>query len=618
MSSITANDIAEAWRLDRRKFEHHIDDYKAAIREVVGFRFGRDSASTLKAGESGQAELPKLSNFLAEQYLIYQCNLIPNDLQHDVVCELPGSEYDCERLRTLFDRVWKRHNILRAVEQCVSAAILGPMGIIKVGFKYGKDTEIYGSERIPTIEPMVQFIPTEDYSSDYLARDDHEITREGHTYVADAKAIIKANALGRSEDPKEWEFDPDVFNPEQVATVEEANAALEDLQQTTLAGSPFMTKGASDNRAQTIAGKRVMLLDESFRVGDDWYVGTLALTNPEQKPIGKFLRLRKYDWGPEGTTYLKLRFNTVPGSILGISPSELIRDLDYAARMADNKAYDDVENAKIVVVYAPEAEKEADSIRTEKNWTFIKSPNPKSVVIQRLQGQPEHYQAFKNALRQEFQNRTSSLSSIGGQDTETTGGTATEAGILQSGSTVRLARMIAKVDALCDQIDEHLKFHFTSSPAIKEALPYQLPNGRTIPVHYSAQTRIAGPLDLAVSVSRIAPQRTDPTSRLNQINKFLQFLTGVFPMIQAGIIQPDAIISIGRCEFGIKNIERLFPNQAITAQSVQIAMMHMGRMLPPQMNGGQTLSIPQTEPDADDQPATAGVRSGYTPPGSSQ
>ena len=633
-SFITPNSMARHLQEGYRSLE---DDRKRLASTLIEYR--------------GQDGTRRPINLIAQAGNILVPNLISEVPEHRVRSPLAELRGEASLLELALDRVWEDSEALYETRSAVLDAILGPIGILRLGMRAGKDfVTVDDNKRVPVAEPFCRRISLEDYACDPAARTRRELRWEAIKYRMPRQESIESGIFGRDSSDylahatcehcgNQWDLsedDPslaDTAGPglticpacAQVAPYDREipipNVATRAEAAQILRDTPGLEKrvGSTDNLSDigrdTGTPDRFSLIDtiELWDVfiytGDGIFTVTIPATQ-DPKSIakdgdGKWLLAEKWQ-GPDPGPLLTLGFLDMPDSVLYKPYVADFRDLHDLMKIVSAKIGREAEIAKVVWGYTADTEDEAMTVRDMRDSGLVKLARGGKDSVQKLEvvGVVKELMGVLAWAKQEAADATGNLPLVGGQESGATDGTATAAQYLQANANLRISAMRERADRVLRAIDRFFGFWLTSDPLVKLPLPYRPPGGEAVTLTFDAATRRGDFISYNFDIERYSAVGMDPNVRLKRVTEFLELLIQMVPAIQAGIVSPDGLASIARQEFGIENIDELLPQQGMAQQM----LAHMARQ-GVQAQPGQPQPVPGMNPAANNagSPAMSGA-----------
>lgn len=600
-SPITPAKLAAAIDEGYRALEPHRRNFTDTVIEYGGQHFG--------TGDGVRRPI----NLIAQAGNILVPNLISDVPKHRVRSPIAQLRGEAAMLELALDRVWEDTDALNEVRQAVLDAILGPLGIIRMGMRAGKDfVTVDDNQRAPVSEPFCRRISIEDYSCDPAARNRREMRWEAIRYRMPRDEAIESGIFGRDPEDygahakctdcgNEWDMEHDMvanlpgegmtvcplcgniaeFQKEEpipnVATREEAADILRDMPN--LEHKHGASEEVGDIGKQSPGPDRYSLIDtiELWDVflytGDGTYTITMPASHDQKKPAlttSKYLLAERWQ-GPDPGPLVTFGFCDMPDQPLFKPVVADYRDLHDFLRVVSSKLARESENSKVVHTYTGESEDDAMSVKNMADSGLVRITSKDGVGKIEVVGIIKELMPILDWAKREAADATGNLPLVGGQDSAATDQTATAAQYLQANSSQKISAMRQRVDAVLRAIDRHFGWWLTTDPMVKKPLPYRVPGGETVTLTFDAATRRGDFLCYDFDIERYSSVGMEPNVRLKRVVDFLGLVTNLVPLIQAGAVSMEGLANIGRQEFGLENLDELLPAQAPGLQAQEMA-----------------------------------------------
>lgn len=532
--AITPADLAKKINADHRNLEPFREKKRYAIKEANGAHFGKGDQIGRPINRLAQAQATLVPNLVMES---------PKHRVRTARAELRG---EAELLELALDTLYRDLDMVQVMREVVLDAIFAPLGIVRVGMATGAEQVKYDDWREPRAHPFVARIDFDDYVYDTTARCRREMKYEGHRYRVPKQYAIDSGIFGHSTVPG-------AANPEEAVAMLTSAAAIHD-------DPKGEDRGARTSDRWELADLIELWDIAVYDAGQTWLVTVLG--NPEGlEPAadGKWLMCEPMN-ATRQRPYLTLTFVDVPNSPLGRPLAADWMDLHDATVVASNKAMNKIKTGKTNFGFRPEGEDDALTIRDAPDGQFVKMADPEAVKQFEIGGITKEDIEGLNWLGNAWAEASGNLPLQGGQDSAASTGTATAAQYLQANSTTTIRDKQDRVRRFHIQIDTFLGEYLTTDPGIDMPLPYRLEGGESITVNYTAAMRQAGPVDVNFDVEPFAEAGMDPNVRIARVGEFLTQVVNMIPGMQAGLIQPSGMVSLGRQEYGIENLDELIPD----------------------------------------------------------
>lgn len=567
-----------------RELDPHRVNFRDACNECAGRHYGKGDG------------VRRPVNLIAQAVSILLANLISDEPKHRVRSPLAELRGEAAMLELALDKLWEDNNVLEDVRQVVMDAILGPIGILRVGMRAGTQYVTVDSERrTPVAEPYCRRISLDDYSCDPSARSRGELRWEAIRYRIPRAEAIESGVFGRDPD----EYAPGEMQVEDQATRAEAKAILE-----TIPGLDESSSGQDDVASIGREGggldrfaliDTIELWDVFFHTGQETWTITVPASHTKEgvAHADKWLLVEKWQ-GPDPGPLLTIGFCDLPDQVMYKPVVADWRDLHDFCRVVSSKLARETENSKVVWGYRGEGEDDAMSVKNKGDSGLVRLTGDKTPEKIEVVGIVKELLPLLQWAEREWANASGNLPLTGGTDSDATDKTATAAQYLQANASQRIADMRRRVESLLKAIDKHFGHYLMTDPLVFLPLPYRIPGGETITVEFDAATRRGDFQHYVFDIERYSAVGQDPNVRLKRVTEFLGLVLEFVPAIKEGIVSIDGLTNLGKQEFGIENLDELLPMQSMRLQAEAHAQM-----------GGMQPGQPQPKPTPGMQPQNA-------------
>lgn len=549
--------MAEAVSVGYRELDPHREQAKDTAREYAGSHFGKGDG------------VRRPVNLIAQAVNILLANLISDEPKHRVRSPLAELRGEATLLELALDLLWENDEVLSEVRQAVADAILGPLGIIRLGMRAGAQyVTVEHGHNSNVSEPYCRRISLDDYSCDPSARTRRELRWEAVRYRIPRAEAIESGIFGR--DPQDYA--PDEVQFEDQSTRQEAREILEDI--------PGLEASAGQRSDAADIGKAgsgldrfalvdtIELWDVFFYTGQDTYTITIPAQHSKENVAHaeKWLLVEKWQ-GPEEGPLRVIGFCDMPDQVLFKPVVADWRDLHDLAKVISAKLGREAANAKVLWGVKADGEDDAMTVKNKADSGIVRLTGDKAPEKIEVVGVVKELMPLLEWIEREWANQSGNLPLTGGQGSDATDQTATAAQYLQANASQRISDMRRRVEDLLRAIDRHFGWYLTTDPLIKLPVPYRIPGGETITIEYDAGTRRGDFQHYVFDIERYSAVGQDPNVRLKRVSDFLALVLEFIPAIQAGIVSIDGLTNLGRQEFGIENLDELLPMQAMRLQA---------------------------------------------------
>lgn len=507
-------------------------------------------------------------NVLAEMVHAYLAQLVGNQIRPKV-SNKTGFLRGEARMRQYMLEDWCREiNLARSVRLCVLDALIGGMGIMRVGNRSGKELCHIEGKDFDVGEIYAARVDMDDYCRDPISRDESEDRWRAYRYRVDRETALML-----------W--------PEAEETLLAVPKVSDNLQTEHESGLMQLSGAAATQDWTT----EVIELWDWFAYKDGQVLTcTLAGTTSHLRKLGEVHEYEGYEGGP---LHL-LSFRSIPNNAQPIPICGQLLDMHEAMANTSSKMIRQIMTAKTAYVVRDGAsETTALEMRDAVDQSiFMGDPNSIATmevggVIQKL------YQGF-DWLRAESNNASGAASLIAGQSDVSK--TATGASYMAGQANIRLNDMKGQVQKFTADVLSHAAWYHDNHPALRQTFNHKLPQGAgSIDVVYDSAAKEGEFGEFHFECIPVSESMIDPNVRLARITGFMQVAPAFVQMVAAfgGNVQA-AIQQLGEV-FDWPELGELFPTQEalMMAQAMMQAKQPGQGMMAPQAGAyGQRPAAP--------------------------
>ena len=555
--------LAKAADRGNDRLKKYRDSQREAYEAMLGSHFGEK-----KSRKKRPINLTAQLRMGLEPYLAFQ---FPRAAVRALISEL---DFEAELHKLDVEAIADDLRLGDILGDCAIDALMGPMGIVRLGHRVSHEAIDIDGEPVPLTYPFVSWISLDDYFCDPEARTDGEKLFEGHINRFLRSAVVDQLVFGRDPD----ELDPRI-PPNMVMTREEAARFMEGMEpigtheRNTVAG--ITTSNTTDIEKPL---QKVAVRDMVIQTADGPFLAVMPAAgdgdNARDVP-DKYLLLEPYE-AARKTPFEFLRYHRLPGSILAHPPETVQRDLAEATDAIAQKVISRLLKQKAVNVYEPGSEDDALQIKSaaDEEWKQVSNANGVKRIEQG--GVPKELYEALGWLGAVWNDASGQVRMVqGSQDTGTD--TATE----YSGETSRVNTGLAfkqgRIQTFASRIYSHLGWWSCANPMQERTIRYQLPNGADINVPFSqaAGTKTGDYWQFAFECEAYTMQVHDPAVRLRRVLEGLDRLLGYFPiaMQSGGAVRLDEIAKLLRRELNAPEFERIGPTQQAMGEMARMQLL---------------------------------------------
>ena len=466
--------IHECIEWSKQKLERHCENRKDAITQFVGQHYAENGTSR-----------PVPVNFLELAVSIYvrlmaarapKCMVKPKSLVmtpfaadlEEVVNQIPGEIGLDETLQ---------HAVLEAMFS---------IGIVKVGIGGTNESEKIGDE------PFVSIVQLDDYFVDMSARSWREIQYVGNEYWMSADQIQAFYGVKLDSD--------------------------ED--------SSISTGGVPEAKSISV-NETTKPLHERVRLRDVYLVNEGRLVTYEVK-TKRVLRDVPWD-GPEGTPYIKLWFEGVPGNLMPLPPVAVWRDLHDLGNALFRKLARQADAKKTVLAFQGGTDEEVQRFRDAGDVDGIRfnGSKPEEISAGGVDGPTA---AFFLQTKDLYNIFAGNLDSLGGLSPQAD--TATQEKLISEATSARMKNMVDRTVDFAKKIFRRLMWYVWTDPVRERKIVKvaSAEHGLSVSKEWTPETRDGDFLDYNLDIDVFSMQDDSPAARLQKVLTVFERI--VAPMLQ--------------------------------------------------------------------------------------
>lgn len=387
-------------------------------------------------------------------------------------------------MEVVLNQLPREIGLLETVRRAVMEAMFS-IGVVKVG--------VAGTNPNPKIgdEPFVSVVQLDDYFVDMSARSWEEIQYEGNEYwmtVEDAN-----RAFGQR-------LTPDEYNGSSATGVEQANAVS--------------------------VGEAMDPLYEKVLLRDVYLVRTNEMVT---YAVQSQKELRRVKWdGPEGTPYVKLWFEGVPGNLMPLAPIAVWKDLHILGNQIYRKLANQAVSRKTVAVFSGGSDDDVVRFRNARDGEAMRG-NIKVDGVS-VGGVDSQNLAFFLSNWDRFSMICGNLDSLGGLSPQAA--TAKQDQLISEAASTRVKDMGDKTVAFVRDIFRRLAWYVWTDPVRERRFTrvYDAALGLAVRKEWTPETRDGDFLDYNFDIAVFSMQDDSPSTR---VQKLMEVMNGfVLPQMQ--------------------------------------------------------------------------------------
>lgn len=533
-----------------------------------------------KGGQSGyDVKGQRIYNLVQEMLDSVEPDLSPEEVRPAASANRGSLSMQAEVLARLLDQPCREADITGLAAAVAHELLFAPCAVVRVGRHEGLRTAELDGEEMSVQEPFAHLVPLEGLALDMTAR--HWKHR---TYCAERIVCRKSRLPGLlGVDPPEYAA---LGIPAGTPVMSRAEAA-----EWLASRTPRPDDGLSGS-AQSPEATRP--LDEDDETVQLWYAAVydgnrvyVVIIPDTQGAPPKFLSCRLWSGHPRGP-FEFARVKIVRDSLLGVPLLASIFDLHQAAVKLGNKLVRQLLNLKNLAVADKSNKDDAMTVKQAQDQELVLLNNTKGATVLSMGGtRPELYEGLSNIERQ-FGNQSGNVRQNGG--TEQAGDTATVATYLQAGGAKRVRRAASAVRGVIGNVVGQFAYRmFFAGPEDAVGVPgfhtleWPVPGDKPIRLTIESPELAADVLDFSFTIDAWGAQTLDPSMRRAAVTQFLELVARLMPLVQVGAVRPEALATIGREEYGIRNVDQILAD--FTGRQVAVESIAFGSLPVPPMPG---------------------------------
>ena len=476
--------IDECIDWSKKLLERRCDERRDAVKQFVGSHYS-DNGS--------QKKVP--TNMLEMALTIYLRLLAANAPQCVVSVKDAALKPFAKTFELVLNQIPDEIKLSETIRDVVMEAMFS-IGIVKIGVAETSDNPKIGDE------PFVSLVQIDDYFCDMSARNWGEVQYEGNEYWMDVEDIAKMYGVDLKEDDYNGASER---GDDQAKSVEMNESALP-LYGRVLLRDVYLVK---ENRMITYAvnAKKV---------------------------------LRDVPWdGPEGSPYVKLWFNSVPGNLMPLAPVSVWEDMHELANQIFRKLANQATAKKTVTAFQSGLDEEIQRFKTAQDGEAI-NYNGTAPETLSVGGVDSGNLAFYIQIRDLFSIFAGNLDSLGGLSPQSD--TAAQDKLISEAASARVRAMADAVIAFAKEIFRRLAWYTWTDP-VRERVVYKTASKKfniNLREEWTPETRDGDFLDYNFDIAVFSMQDDSPSVRMQKLtNVFNTFIIPLQPMFAEMGVQID-------------------------------------------------------------------------------
>lgn len=476
--------IDECIDWSKKLLERRCDERRDAVKQFVGSHYS-DNGS--------QKKVP--TNMLEMALTIYLRLLAANAPQCVVSVKDSALKPFAKTFELVLNQIPDEIKLSETIRDVVMEAMFS-IGVVKIGVAETSDNPKIGDE------PFVSLVQIDDYFCDMSARNWGEVQYEGNEYWMDVEDISKMYGV----DLKEDEYNGASERGDDQAKSVEMNESALPLYGRVLLRDVYLVK---ENRMITYAvnAKKV---------------------------------LRDVPWdGPEGSPYVKLWFNSVPGNLMPLAPVSVWEDMHELANQIFRKLANQATAKKTVTAFQSGLDEEIQRFKTAQDGEAI-NYNGTAPETLSVGGVDSGNLAFYIQIRDLFSIFAGNLDSLGGLSPQSE--TAAQDKLISEAASARVRAMADAVIAFAKEIFRRLAWYTWTDP-VRERVVYKTASKKfniNLREEWTPETRDGDFLDYNFDIAVFSMQDDSPSVRMQKLtNVFNTFIIPLQPMFAEMGVQID-------------------------------------------------------------------------------
>ena len=496
----------EAWAWARAQRDE-------AIAQLCGERYEKDQVPS----NIQRAAI----NLIAQTFVTLLPSLFPHEIKH--VCRVtdPRLEFDAMVVAADLDHRAEEEALAETVMLAGCDALFAPCGVLVTRMKAGNDLYKINGNLYDNGAFYTTHVDLDDYACDPTARRRGEFRWEAIRWRASRRSLLASG----------------------IYPAEKINA---------LPG--YSTQG--DNKDELV--ETVQCWDVYVYQGDRILCVTLGgnFCNSGDPTHGAEV-LAKYEFqGPASGPIRWISFYEIPGKPAPLPPVLLWRELHDAIAKVGDKLVRSILESKVIGAYRPTAIDDAKAAKDAAHLELVKMQDPDGLKFHTIEGLSDTFWSGFGWLSEQGSQAAGNIKLKAG--TASGADTATEASILSANSDDRTRWMRDRINKTLKQLANDRAWYILTDPIINKLTGVRQPGGEFMSVEYTAEAKEGDPIDFQFDVQPFQPESGDPNVRLRRITELLStVLPAVFPLIQAGVIDPQGMVRMISREFGTQDFDQV-------------------------------------------------------------
>ena len=300
--------------------------------------------------------------------------------------------------------------------------------------------------------------------------------------------------------------------------------------------------------------------------------------------------LRQVDHeGPEDGPYRMLGYAFVPDNILPVAPASIWYELHLMTNKIAQKAAEQADRQKNVLAFEGSAVADAQAIVDADDGQTVRVDNIDAIKEVDFGGVTKDNYIYIEWAKQQFAEMAMNIDLLSGVATNEP--TATQAEMIQSNTTVRLADMQNIVYDHTADVMKALFFYLHTDPLIELPL-VKREKGVDQQVVYTPEMREGDWLDYNIKVRPYSMARQDPNTKTRRLMEFCANIMPAFAQtaqMLGGAFNLEAALNIIGREMGIEELDEII-NSPMLAERMAMMQQQLEMSMQPDLKPALSLA----------------------------
>ncbi len=484
----------------------------------------------------------------------YLPNVVGTEIHAKVAPKRAGLSGNAKLREMILDHLAEVTGLARTHRLVVMDAILGGLGIYKVGVRAGTEVVKVAGEQYDIGQPYACRVDMDDFARDPNSRDPDEDSWRSVRYRVSKTFLLESGV-----------FKSDIV--ENLPTLRGFTPNPGDAE--------LISKGAS-SVVDTI-DDLVELWDVIIYRGDKVLECTLPSLGTSVGGKGFVMEPREYE-GPERGPLIEMRLRELPNNAHPISMGGQLLDLHLGESALATKIMRRMLSRCRKVFAKKEEENEALELGNNLDDEII--PGEWNGKQADLGGIDEGDLAALKQVTEWGNNETANLQQSGG-NTDPTIKTATVGSILQGNAQVKLGDLRAVTTGPLKQVMRCFAWYVDQDPFFQKQFSMRVPGGDMIDVQYDQRSKKGNFADFDYDTQAISEEPTDPRQKRAEFAQFMQFSAAWLAAVQQTGGNLEAAVRILSDRYDEPELDEVYPTQG----GAQVAMAQQQQAMVPGQGG---------------------------------